>query len=264
MDYRAERIIAEEFQTFLMNGTLYQGSKPVMWSPVEKTALAEAEIEYHDHKSHTIWVPFRAENGSGDLQGAKVVIWTTTPWTIPSNKAVAYNPEIAYGLYEVTGRPEECWARIGDRYVLADALAEDTLQKARLEPEMYRRLRDVSADELGALTLAHPFRGLEGADGFWDYDVPMIDGDHVTDEAGTGFVHTAPSHGQEDYDAFMARGWGDRMTHNVGEESEFLPHVPLFAGLRVLDHKGQEGKANTAVIDKLVEAGGLLARGRRQ
>ncbi|MCK0149845.1 isoleucine--tRNA ligase [Marivita sp. S6314] len=262
MDYRAERIIAEEFQKFLMNGTLYQGSKPVMWSPVEKTALAEAEIEYHDHKSHTIWVPFKATNGTGDLQGVKVVIWTTTPWTIPSNKAVAYGTGIAYGLYEVTGRPEECWARIGDRYLLADTLAEEVLTKARLEPTMWRRLRDVSPDELGALTLAHPLRGMDGADGFWDYDVPMIDGDHVTDDAGTGFVHTAPSHGQEDYDAFVARNWMDRMTHNVGEESEFLPHVPFFAGLKVLDHKGKEGKANTAVIDKLVEVGGLLARGR--
>ncbi|MGJ8602666.1 MAG: isoleucine--tRNA ligase [Marivita sp.] len=294
MDFRAERIIAEEFQKFLMSGTLYQGSKPVMWSPVEKTALAEAEIEYHDHKSHTIWVPFKVvdenvadleviqtsipddlvtsfESSDGferycksvrSLASAKVVIWTTTPWTIPSNKAVAYGNGIAYGLYEVTGRPEECWARIGDRYLLADTLAEDVLGKARLEPSMYRRLRDVSADELGALTLAHPFRGLDGADGFWDYEVPMIDGDHVTDDAGTGFVHTAPSHGQEDYEAFVARNWMDRMTHNVGEESEFLPHVPLFAGLKVLDHKGKEGKANTAVIDKLVEAGGLLARGR--
>ncbi|MEN8657968.1 MAG: isoleucine--tRNA ligase, partial [Marivita sp.] len=283
MNFRAERIIAEEFQKFLMTGTLYQGSKPVMWSPVEKTALAEAEIEYHDHKSHTIWVPFKVIEvdstkvvGDGsDLSGpdgaltkveqlksAKVVIWTTTPWTIPSNKAVAYNNTISYGLYEVTGRPEECWARIGDRYLLADALAEDVLAKARLEPTMYRRLRDVSADELDALTLAHPLHGADGADGFWDYDVPMIDGDHVTDDAGTGFVHTAPSHGQEDYEAFVARGWMDRMTHNVGEESEFLPHVPFFAGLKVLDHKGKEGKANTAVIDKLVEAGGLLARGR--
>ncbi|MFP7675761.1 isoleucine--tRNA ligase [Marivita sp. S0852] len=278
MDYRAERIIAEEFQKFLMNGTLYQGSKPVMWSPVEKTALAEAEIEYHDHKSHTIWVPFKVvepliDDGgdfphadqrlvTADLASAKVVIWTTTPWTIPSNKAVAYGTDITYGLYEVTGRPDECWAQVGDSYLLADTLAEDVLAKARLEPSMYRRVRDVSADELGALTLAHPLRGADGADGFWDYDVPMIDGDHVTDDAGTGFVHTAPSHGQEDYDAFVARGWMDRMTHNVGEESEFLPHVPFFAGLRVLDHKGKEGKANTAVIDKLVEMGGLLARGR--
>ncbi|MEC3861986.1 isoleucine--tRNA ligase [Mesobacterium sp. TK19101] len=262
MDFHAERVIAEEFMKFLMTGTLYQGSKPVMWSPVEKTALAEAEIEYHDHKSHTIWMPFRAVNGAGDLVGAKAVIWTTTPWTIPSNKAVAFNPSIQYGLYEVTATPDECWATVGDRYLLADKLAEEVLTKARLEPGQWTRLRDVSADELGALTLAHPFAGADGAKGFWDYDVPMIDGDHVTDDAGTGFVHTAPSHGADDYEAFIKRNWIDRMTHNVGEESEFLPHVPFFAGLKVLDHKGKEGKANTTVIDKLVEVGGLIARGR--
>ncbi|HBT00216.1 MAG TPA: isoleucine--tRNA ligase [Citreicella sp.] len=261
MDFHAERVIAEEFMKFLMTGTLYQGSKPVMWSPVEKTALAEAEIEYHDHKSHTIWVPFRVVS-DGPFKDYKVVIWTTTPWTIPSNKAVAYGPKISYGVYQVTGRPEECWCRIGDRYILADALAADTLGKARLEPSMYQRLADVAPEDLAGLTLAHPFCGIEGANGFWDYDVPMIDGDHVTDDAGTGFVHTAPSHGADDYEAFVKRGWADRMTHNVGEESEFLPHVPLFAGLRVLDQKGKEGKANTAVIEKLVEARGLIARGR--
>ncbi len=262
MDFRSERIIAEEFQKFLMTGTLYQGSKPVMWSPVEKTALAEAEIEYHDHKSHTIWVPFAPVNGTGDLEKARVVIWTTTPWTIPSNKAVAYSETVDYGLYEITATPEECWVSVGDLYILGDKLAEDTLTKARLETDGYRRLRTVSNEELASLTLSHPFAGIDGADGFWDYEVPMIDGDHVTDEAGTGFVHTAPSHGQEDYEAFVARNWVGRMTHNVGEDSEFLPHVPFFAGLRVLDRKGKEGKANSAVISKLVEAGGLIARGR--
>ncbi|RYG90788.1 isoleucine--tRNA ligase [Loktanella sp. IMCC34160] len=270
MDFHAERVIAEEFMKFLMNGTLYQGSKPVMWSPVEKTALAEAEIEYHDHKSHTIWVPFRVASAADfpntgacldtDLLQARVVIWTTTPWTIPSNKAVAYNPSIAYGLYRVDGTQDESWTAPGDLYVFADALAEDALTKSRVTE--FTRVRDVTADELGALTLAHPFRGMEGANGFWDYDVPMIDGDHVTDDAGTGFVHTAPSHGADDYDCFVKRGWMDRMTHNVGEESEFLPHVPFFAGLQVFDAKGKEGKANPAVIDKLVEAGGIIARGR--
>ncbi|KHQ55336.1 isoleucine--tRNA ligase [Mameliella alba] len=272
MNFHAERVIAEEFQKFLMNGTLYQGSKPVMWSPVEKTALAEAEVEYHDHKSHTIWVPFDVVSASDfpntgacmdtDLLSARVVIWTTTPWTIPSNKAVAYNPAISYGLYEVTGTPEECWVKVGDTYLLADALAEEVLTKARLSDGQWTRVRDVSADELAGLTLAHPFRGVEGGEDFWDYDVPMIDGEHVTDEAGTGFVHTAPSHGQEDYDAFVKRGWMDRMTHNIGEAGEFLPHVPLFKGLEVITAKGKEGKANTAVIDKLVEVGGLIARGR--
>ena len=260
MDFRAERIIAEEFMQFLMNGTLYQGSKPVMWSPVEKTALAEAEIEYHDHKSHTIWVPFSFANAEGDLAEARVVIWTTTPWTIPSNKAVAYNKKIAYGLYRVDATEEESWTAAGQLYILADALAEDALGKSRVTE--FARVRDVAADEMAELICKHPFNGLEGADGFWDYEVPMIDGDHVTDDAGTGFVHTAPSHGADDYEAFVARNWIDRMTHNVGEESEFLPHVPFFAGLQVFDRKGKEGKANNAVIAKLVEAGGIIARGR--
>ncbi|HSG57835.1 MAG TPA: class I tRNA ligase family protein, partial [Paracoccaceae bacterium] len=259
MNFHAERVIAEEFQKFLMTGTLYQGSKPVMWSPVEKTALAEAEIEYHDHKSHTIWVPFKVVNGAGDLASARVVIWTTTPWTIPSNKAVAFNSSIAYGLYRVDATEEESWTAAGDFYLLADTLAAEVLAKSRVTE--HTRLRDVSAEELGTLTLSHPFAGLEGADGFWDYEVPTIDGDHVTDDAGTGFVHTAPSHGADDYEAFVKRGWTDLMTHNVGEESEFLPHVPFFAGLQVFDRKGKEGKANTTVIQKLVEAGAIIARG---
>ena len=268
MNYHAERVIAEEFQKFLMTGTLYQGSKPVMWSPVEKTALAEAEIEYHDHKSHTIWVPFTvADAGVGSEEFPHlfekpfaVVIWTTTPWTIPSNKAVAFNPLLSYGLYEVTDAPDDNWAKKGQRFVLSNKLAGEVFKAARVDE--YKLIANLGAGALSALTLAHPFRGLDGADGFWDYDVPMIDGDHVTDDAGTGFVHTAPSHGQEDYEAFVARNWIDRMTHNVGEESEFLPHVPFFAGLQVFDRKGKEGKANAAVIAKLVEAGGIIARGQ--
>ncbi|CUI64480.1 isoleucine--tRNA ligase [Cognatishimia activa] len=260
MNYHAEAVIADEFMKFLMNGTLYQGSKPVMWSPVEKTALAEAEIEYHDHQSHTIWVPFSFSNAQGDLAEARVVIWTTTPWTIPSNKAVAYGPKISYGLYRVDATEEESWTKPGDLYLFADALAEDALGKSRVTE--FTRVRDVAASEFAGAILKHPFNGLEGADGFWDYEVPMIDGDHVTDDAGTGFVHTAPSHGQDDYECFVARNWIDRMTHNVGEESQFLSHVPFFAGLQVFDRKGKEGKANNAVIAKLVEAGGIIARGR--
>ncbi len=257
MNFHAERVIAEEFQKFLMNGTLYQGSKPVMWSPVEKTALAEAEIEYHDHKSHTIWVPFSFQNATGDLADARVVIWTTTPWTIPSNKAVAFNSRIAYGLYRVDATEEESWTAAGQTYLFADTLAEDALTKSRVTE--FTRLRDVTPAEMDGLICAHPFAKL---DDYWAYDVHMIDGDHVTDDAGTGFVHTAPSHGADDYEAFMKRNWLDRMTHNVGEASEFLPHVPFFAGLEVFDRKGKEGKANTAVIAKLVEAGSIIARGQ--
>jgi len=218
MNFDSAAVIAEEFMKFVMNGSLYRGSKPVMWSPVEKTALAEAEIEYHDHQSHTIWVAFKVRRGGnpimpseefGEFDGAdqalmadqlheaRIVIWTTTPWTIPSNKAVAYNPAIKYGLYRVKATEEESWTSAGDLYVFADTLAADALAKSRVTD--YERVRSVSAQELDGLTLAHPFAGFEGADGFWDYDVPMIDGDHVTDDAGTGFVHTAPSHGADDY-----------------------------------------------------------------
>ncbi|WP_380056980.1 isoleucine--tRNA ligase [Falsihalocynthiibacter sp. SS001] len=260
MDFHAERVIAEDFMKFLMNGTLYQGSKPVMWSPVEKTALAEAEIEYHDHKSHAIWVPFKVRSGADELGEARVVIWTTTPWTIPSNKAIAYNPNIAYGLYRVEETEDESWTAAGDLYVLADRLAGDVLTQSRVTK--FERVRDVAADELSGAVCSHPFAGLDGAGGFWDYDVPVIDGDHVTEDAGTGFVHTAPSHGADDYECFVKRNWLDRMTHNVGEESEFLPHVPFFNGMQVFDRKGKEGKANPAVIAKLIEANGLIARSR--
>jgi isoleucyl-tRNA synthetase len=262
MDYHAERVIAGEFMKFLMTGTLYQGSKPVMWSPVEKTALAEAEVEYHDHQSHTIWVKFRVVS-EGPLKDHDVIIWTTTPWTIPQNRAVCYNPEIAYGLYEVTGRPEECWARIGDRYLIADALAEEVFARARLDvknPDLVRRLRDVTAEELSGLVMSHPLRGAEGANGEWDYDVPMLPGDHVTDEAGTGFVHTAPSHGDDDY--AIGQKHGLPMTYNVMEDGSFRADLPLFGGKAILTPQGKEGDANVAVIDALISSGKLLARGR--
>jgi isoleucyl-tRNA synthetase len=261
MDFHSEAVIAEEFMKFVMNGALYQGSKPVMWSPVEKTALAEAEIEYHDHKSHTIFVPFKITNDvAEDLAAARVVIWTTTPWTIPQNKAICYNPKLRYALYEVIEAHEGNWASVGDRYVMETTLALSSFASANVEEEGFKYLRDVSNEELEDMICAHPLYGAEGGEGFWDYDVPMLDGDHVTNEAGTGFVHTAPSHGADDYEVFMKRNWLDRMTHNIGEASEFLPHVPLFAGLEVFDRKGKEGKANAAVIAKLQEAGGIIGR----
>ncbi|MFC2968846.1 isoleucine--tRNA ligase [Acidimangrovimonas pyrenivorans] len=258
MDFHAEAVIAAEFMKFLMNGTLYQGSKPVMWSPVEKTALAEAEVEYHDHQSHTIWVKFPVVSGSDDLAGLPVVIWTTTPWTIPQNRAVCFNPDIAYGLYEVTAAPEENWARVGDKFLLADNLAEEIFAAARVDD--YTRRRAVTAEELGELTLAHPFRGLDGAAGEWDYDVPVLPGDHVTDDAGTGFVHTAPSHGDDDYQIGLK--YGLPMTYNVLEDGSYRADLPFFGGKVIITAKGKEGDANKAVIDKLAEAGALIALGR--
>lgn len=283
MDFHAERVIAEEFMKFLMNGTLYQGSKPVMWSPVEQTALAEAEVEYHDKDSFTIWVKFRVveadtrliaagpgkppltqQDGRGpSLEGAYVVIWTTTPWTMPSNKAVVFGSDISYGLYEITGRPEECWVSIGDRYILSDKMAADVLGRARLDDTMFRRLRDVTAEELGHLSLAHPLAGAEGAQGEWDDVRDFRAADFVTDDEGTGFVHCAPSHGMEEYELYRDLGMLQQViTYNVTDEGMFRADLPLFGGKFILNRKGKEGDANSAVISKLAEVGGLLARGK--
>ncbi|WP_407496028.1 isoleucine--tRNA ligase [Pseudooceanicola sp. MF1-13] len=264
MDYHAERVIAEEFMKFLMNGSLYQGSKPVMWSPVEKTALAEAEVEYHDKESFTIWVKFKVV-GTGDdrLDGANVVIWTTTPWTMPSNKAVVYGADFAYGLYEVTGTPDECWANVGDRFILADARAADVFARARLEDGMWTRVGDVTQDELAKISLEHPLKGAEGGNGEWDDIRDFRAADFVTDTEGTGFVHCAPSHGMEEYELYRDLGMLEQViTYNVMDDGSFRPDLPFFGGKYILSRKGGEGDANKAVIDKLVEVGGLLARGK--
>ncbi|HBH00219.1 MAG TPA: isoleucine--tRNA ligase, partial [Rhodobacteraceae bacterium] len=283
MDYHAERVIAEEFQKFLMTGTLYRGSKPVMWSPVERTALAEAEVEYHERQTDAIWVPFKVLCGyvtgtysnnmvsAGDaaernrlhrqeLENAHIVIWTTTPWTIPQNRAICYWPGIDYGLYEVIDTPEECWAQKGETYIIAKNRAEDAFAAMRLTPSMYRFVRDVYADELEKLTCAHPLRGAAGADGEWDFDVRLLEGLHVTDDAGTGFVHTAPSHGDDDYAVGIRNGL--KMTHNILDDSSFRADLPFFGGERIIQDNGKPGGANKAVIDKLVEVGALLARRR--
>ncbi|MCV2866202.1 isoleucine--tRNA ligase [Albidovulum sediminicola] len=277
MAYHAEAVIAEEFMKFVMNGSLYQGSKPVMWSPVEKTALAEAEVEYHDHTSHTIWVRFPvvapenlAPEGEdvmarmGDPNVLSVLIWTTTPWTIPQNRAVAFNPEIAYGLYEVGAVAENASAKTGEKLIVADKLAESIFTAAKVES--HTRLRDVSAEELRALTLSHPFRGVDGANGEWDYDVPMLPGDHVTDDAGTGFVHTAPSHGDDDYQLFLrfqGPNYPDlQMTYNVEPDGTYRISLPLFGGQAIIQPDGKEGPANVSVIKQLAYAGALFAKGK--
>ena len=276
MDYHAEAVIAAEFMKLVMNGSLYQGSKPVMWSPVEKTALAEAEVEYHDHTSHTIWVRFKFVDGaapkqfghnpddsSGDgvftkLEKASVVIWTTTPWTIPQNRAVAYNPGIEYGLYEVLAADEKSTATVGECIVIADALAEGVMASAKVTE--FKRLADVSTDAFDRVLLAHPLRGVEGGAGEWDYDVPMLPGDHVTDEAGTGFVHTAPSHGDDDYQ--LGLRFKLPMTYNVEPDGSYRKDLPIFGGEAIVAPDGKDGPANVSVIKQLAWAGALLAKGK--
>ncbi|WP_342078456.1 isoleucine--tRNA ligase [Yoonia sp. SS1-5] len=255
MDFHAERVIAEEFQKFLMNGTLYQGSKPVMWSPVEKTALAEAEVEYHDRQTDAIWVKFPVKSGGFD--GAQVVIFTTTPWTIPQNRAVCFGPAISYGLYEVTGTPEVSWAQVGDRYILADDLAVEVMGMARLEDDMWTRAGDVPVAELEQIVCAHP---LAGADPEWDFDVPLLPGDHVTSDAGTGLVHTAPSHGDDDY--AIGVKYDLPMTYNILDDSSYRADLPFFGGQAILKPNGKPGGANKVVIEKLKEVSALIATKR--
>ncbi|MFZ1171786.1 MAG: isoleucine--tRNA ligase [Bradyrhizobium sp.] len=265
MSYPAEAQIARELMKFAANGTLYRGSKPVMWSVVEKTALAEAEVEYEDHTSDTVWVKFPVTSPAhGALAGASVVIWTTTPWTLPGNRAISFSPKIAYGLYKVTDAPADNWAKSGDLLILADALAESVFKQARVTA--YEKVRALPAETLDAVECAHPLRGLDGG---YEFVVPLLAGDHVTDDTGTGFVHTAPGHGREDFDVWTAnareleaRGISTAIPYTVDENGALTAQAPGFTGKRVLNDKGEKGDANEAVIKALVDAGMLLARGR--
>ncbi|MGH6925588.1 MAG: isoleucine--tRNA ligase, partial [Propylenella sp.] len=265
MSNAAEATIAAELVKFAMSDQLYRGSKPVMWSVVEKTALAEAEVEYNDYTSDTVWVKFPVTSGPRTLRGSSVLIWTTTPWTIPSNRAVSYSPKIAYGLYEVTAAPEGNWAKPGDRYVLADTLAADVMKQARVET--CQRLIDVPVADFETLVCAHPLRhaGLGG----YGFDVPLLAGEHVTEEAGTGFVHTAPGHGREDFDIWMEHrreldesGVDTAIPYTVDADGRFTADAPGFEGKQVITEAGEKGNANAAVIEALANAGMLVARGR--
>jgi isoleucyl-tRNA synthetase len=285
MDFFAEAQIARELMKFAANGLLYRGSKPVMWSVVEKTALAEAEVEYEDYTSDTVWVKFPVVPSKGgaysgthreedetpsqkEVQGllmkASVIIWTTTPWTIPGNRAVALSPKIKYAIYEVTSAPENNWAKAGDLFVLSQALADSVMKAAKVIS--YELRVELRPSDLWGATLSHPLRGRG-----YDFDVPALYGDHVTDDTGTGFVHTAPGHGREDFDLWMSaatqnalaiRGIKPTIPYTVDENGAFTDAAPGFTGKRVINDKGEKGHANEAVIKALIEAGMIIARGR--
>jgi isoleucyl-tRNA synthetase len=285
----SEAQIARELMKFVVSGQLYRGSKPVMWSVVEKTALAEAEIEYHDYTSDTVWVKFPIAHASQlnwtsagvdasvnlrypkpaevehnakfdqSLLQASVVIWTTTPWTLPGNRAISFNSKIEYGLYEVAKAPEGNWAKPGDKFVLGTKLADQVMKAAKVEAFEFRGNVNPSG-----LVCSHPLRS-KG----YDFDVPLLDGDHVTDEDGTGFVHTAPGHGRDDFEIWMAnqgdlikRGIDTAIPFTVSGDGTFTREAPGFEGKRVLKENGDKGDANDAVIKALVDANALIARGR--
>ncbi len=257
MNFEAEALIAKELLKFAASGQLYRGSKPVMWSVVEKTALAEAEIEYQDYQSDTIYVKFpvrfvvRSGNVMSDLLGANVVIWTTTPWTIPGNRAISFSSKISYGLYEVQQAPDGNWAKKGERYILADKLADAVMAAAKVEA--FVRIADADPNDL---VCDHPLAALG-----YSFDVPLLDGNHVTDDTGTGFVHTAPGHGADDYNIWIERVGGP-IPFTVNADGYFTKDAPGFEGRRVITEKGEKGDANDAVIRALADAGALVARGR--
>jgi isoleucyl-tRNA synthetase len=285
MAFHAEAQIAREIMSFAMTDQLYRGSKPVMWSVVEKTALAEAEVEYHDYTSDTVHVAFPVAEVVAHTHGvprpkidplaseaaepamlrrASILIWTTTPWTLPGNRAIAYAPKISYGLYVVDEAPEGNWARIGALYVVADKLAAEVFKAAKVDKAS--RLGDVPADLLAGITCRHPLAASHQGYGF---PVPLLAGEHVSDDAGTGFVHTAPGHGREDFDLWTAnratleaRRIDTAIPYTVDGDGFFTRDAPGFVGKRVITDEGEKGDANGAVIAALVEAGALAARGR--
>ncbi|HUZ75495.1 MAG TPA: isoleucine--tRNA ligase [Stellaceae bacterium] len=253
MSFAAEAQIVREIGKFLMNGGLYKGSKPVMWSVVEQTALAEAEIEYHDHRSDTVWVKFPvAQSARPELAGAAVVIWTTTPWTLPGNRAVAYGAAISYCVVTVAAAAENSLAHPGERLVIAAARLEAAAAECGFTPDVTATL---TGADLADTVLRHPLAG-QG----YDFAVPLLPGGFVTEEDGTGFVHIAPGHGADDYE--LGREFGLEVPQTVAGDGTYYPHVPLFAGRRVYRQDGKTGDANRAVIDAIRGAGALLGQGR--
>ncbi len=244
MAFPAEADIVAELGKFLMNGGLYRGEKPVMWSVVEKTALAEAEVEYDDHTSTTVVVRFPVVKASSPaLDGASILIWTTTPWTLPGNRAVAYGPEMEYVAFEVAEVEEDSLAKKGEKLVVCDALAAQV--QADLGIANWKEVARFGFGELAGTICRHPFHG-QG----YDFEVPLVPGPHVTTETGTGFVHIAPGHGAEDFEVGQAESL--EVPQTVGGDGLFYNHVPLFAGKHVF-------KVDGDVVEALKDAGALVS-----
>ena len=248
MDYEAEARIAEELGKILMDGSLYRGAKPVMWSPVEKTALAEAEIEYEDHTSVTIYARFPVQSSALEaLRHASIVIWTTTPWTMPGNRAIAYGNDIAYRIVEVTAVKDDVLVRKGDVLCIADELCDAVADSIGIEA--MTTCTTVAGNELIGTITAHPMAAYG-----YDFEVPLLAGDHVTTEQGTGFVHIAPGHGVEDYELAHLKH-GIAVPETVGEDGYILPHLPLYGGLHAL-------RDNAKIADIMAQRGGVIGIGK--
>jgi isoleucyl-tRNA synthetase len=267
MSFEAEAATAAELMKLAATGQVYRGSKPVMWSVVERTALAEAEVEHLEFESDTAWVKFPVLEAAADLVGAFVVAWTTTPWTLPANRALAYSARVEYGLFEVLSAENDFGPQSGEKFLVAQSLAEATAGKAKL---VLGFVRGVSSDELAVMTCRHPLHALG-----YDFVVPLLEGSHVTEEAGTGFVHTAPGHGTDDFELWTrsasrlsAAGYDTRLPFVVDDAGYLTDDAPGFGpssdggAARVYDDNGKKGDANARVFAALVQENVLFARAR--
>lgn len=230
----AEATVIRQFGKYVVDGSLYRGEKPVFWSVVEKTALADAEIEYYDKKSTSIYVAFSIVKTEVDfLKGAYCIIWTTTPWTIPGNRAICYSKEITYCLLNVGGK----------KFVVAKELVENFLKTCGLSGEIER---EFGGEILQGTECCHPF-----VKSGYDFTVPLIHGEHVTTEAGTGLVHTAPGHGIDDFN--VCRTYGIKVPATVDESGVYCDCVPMFAGKHIF-------KIDDEMVQVLIDADALVGK----
>ena len=242
MSFDAEAQIVRELGKFLKEGSLYKGFKPVLWSTVEKTALADAEVEYQDHKSDTIYTAFPVTKSNlQELKGAEVIIWTTTPWTIPANKALAYNQALDYLIIQI----EDDGDFKNKRIVIAEALLKSVIKDCDIKN--YKEIKKFNGKEFKDTICSHPFLELG-----YNYEIPMLEARFVTTEQGTGIVHCAPSHGPDDFN--LCLNHGIKAIETVDGDGKYTKNLPLFEGTHIF-------KANPIVIKKLKEQKKLLSNG---
>ena len=242
MSYDAEAQIVRELGKFLKEGSLYRGFKPVLWSTVEKTALADAEVEYQDHKSDTIYASFPVKlSNIKELNESSIIIWTTTPWTIPANKALAYNESLDYLVIEINDKGDFR----GKKIVLAESLLDSVLKECNIKD--FKNLKKFKGKELKGTICKHPFFELG-----YNHDIPMLEARFVTTEQGTGIVHCAPSHGPDDFNLCINNGI--KAIETVDGDGKYTNNVALFEGIHIF-------KSNPIIIEKLKEQKKLLSNG---
>jgi isoleucyl-tRNA synthetase len=246
MSFDAEAQIVRELGKFLLDGTLYQGYKPVLWSTVEKTALADAEVEYQDHTSNTIYASFKITKTEKDfLKDSQVIIWTTTPWTIPVNRALAYSDKIKYSVVLI-GKDNENFK--DQKIIIASELVKKVSEECNFKN--FKILKEFHGSDLKNTICSHPLKNIG-----YEYDVPMFQGDFVTLEQGTGIVHSAPSHGPDDFNLCLKHGI--KASNTISDGGLYSPEIPFFSGIHIF-------KADNKVIEKLLEHKSLLGHGKLQ